>query len=136
MTATAAIVLAAALAGTATVLAYVSRAHNHIVEHIDRQIYFLRRVITVSAQDTVNAAVAQVKKGTGEVVNLVAELKAQIAAAGVADQVDLTALTEAAQALDDIVPDAVEVPEDAPVEVPADDAPAEVVGDEPSDATA
>ena len=47
---------------------------------------------TVSTQDAINALTDQL-------------VKAQLEAAGVAEQIDLSSLTAAAQALDDIVPD-------------------------------
>lgn len=100
----------------------IGRAEAHIVEHIDRQINHLRKVIAVTAQDTVNAAVAQIKKGTAEVLLRLSELQGQVDAGVPAEELDLSALTEAAQALDDIVAD-------APAEVP-EELPAEVVGDE------
>lgn len=131
MSATAGILTAAAvLLGAVALLGHqLGRAHDHIVEHIDRQINHLRKVIAVTSQDTVNAAVAQIRKGTGEVLARISDLQAQVEAAGVAEQIDLTSLTEAAQALDDIVPDAAEVPEEVPAEVTDAELPAEVTGD-------
>lgn len=73
----------------------------------------------MATQEAVNAIVAQVKKGTGEVVAKIAELQAQVDAGA---PVDLSELAAAAQALDDIVADApVVVVEDEPVEVVEDD---------------
>ena len=113
--------LAAALAAalsTAAVLGYAGHAHAHIVEHIDRQIRHLERFIMGAQQDAVNAVVEQLRKAALEVKSELVEVQAQLDAAEIgAEKVDLSALTEAAQALDDIVPDA--VPE---VEAPADDA--------------
>lgn len=64
-------------------------------------------------QDAVDAVVAQLGKARAEIVAEIANLEAQI---GAGEAPDLTALKAAAQALDDVVPDApVEVP---PVDVP------------------
>lgn len=60
----------------------------------------------MSTQDIINAVVTQLGKAKDELLTQIADLNAQIANAGVAEQVDTTALTAAAQALDDIVPDA------------------------------
>lgn len=54
----------------------------------------------MALQDEVNALTAQVKKGTSEILNKIAELEAAN------PNVDLTDLKAAAQALDDVVPDA------------------------------
>ncbi len=96
----------------AAISAQVARAHNHLVEHIDRQTNHVKGVIRMSTQDAVNAIVAQLGKVKDEILGKLADAQAQIDAAGVAEQVDLSALTAAAQSLDDIVPDAVEVPVD------------------------
>jgi hypothetical protein len=61
---------------------------------------------TVSTQDAINAITDQLTKARLELVNRIADVQAQLDAAGVAEQVDLTSLTAAAQALDDVVPDA------------------------------
>lgn len=59
-----------------------------------------------STQDAVNAVVAQLNKAKGEIVAKIADVQAQLDAANVpAEQVDLSELTAAAQALDDVVPD-------------------------------
>lgn len=99
------------LLGVITVFVQVSKAHAHIVEHIDRQINHLKRVIAMSAQDTINTIVNQLGKAKGELTSALADAQAQIAAAGVAAEVDLSALEAVAQALDDIVPDPVVVEE-------------------------
>lgn len=91
----------------------ITHMHNHLVEHLDRATHHLEGLINVSTQDTINAVVAQLGKAKDEILSKVADLNAQIEAAGVAEQVDTSELTAAAQALDDIVPDAVT---DAPVE--------------------
>lgn len=117
--------LAAALAAAlsiAAVLGYAGHAHAHIIEHLDRQVKHLERFVMSESQDAVNAVVNQLRKIALEVKNEIASVQAQLDAAQVnAEKVDLSALTEAAQALDDIVPDA--VPEvEAPADAPADDA--------------
>lgn len=83
----------------------IEAMHNHLVEHIDRQVAHLRKVITVSTQDAINAITDQLVKAQREIVNRIADVQAQLDAAGVAEQVDLSSLTAAAQALDDVVPD-------------------------------
>jgi hypothetical protein len=65
---------------------------------------------TMSTQDSINAVVTQLGKAKGEIVSKIADLQAAIDAGVPAEQLDLTALTEAAQALDDVVPDAPVVP--------------------------
>ena len=60
----------------------------------------------MSAQDAVNVIVAQLDKAKTEIVGKVADLQAQIDNGVPAEQLDLSALVAAAQALDDIVPDA------------------------------
>ena len=108
-------------AGVWAILAYASRAHHHIVEHIDRQIRYLERVTMTNTQDAVNALTEKLGRVRTEIVEKLADAQDQIDAAGVADEGDLSALNAAAQALDDIVPDAPEVTDTEP--------PAEVVGD-------
>jgi 16S rRNA G1207 methylase RsmC len=54
-------------------------------------------------QDAVDAVVAQLDKAKGEILNEITNLEAQIAAG---ETPDLSALKAAAQALDDVVPDA------------------------------
>ncbi len=86
---------------------------------IDHGIYNTQGVIELSIQEAVNTVVAQLNKAHGEIMSKIADVEAQIEAAGVAGQVDLSALVDAAQALDDIVPDAVEDPAEVDtVEVP------------------
>lgn len=71
-------------------------------------------------QDVVDALVVQLGKAKDEIVGKIADVEAQLAAAEVpVEDVDLSALKAAAQALDDIVAD-------APVEVPV------VVEEEPT----
>lgn len=121
----------AILLTTALLAVRTGRAEAHLVEHIDRQVNHLRRVITMSVQDAVNAITGTLRKAQAEIVAKIADVQAQLDAAGVAEDIDLSELTAAAQALDDVVPDAPaptdDVPADVPVDVPADvpaDAPA------------
>lgn len=121
----------------------IGAAHTHNVEHFDRQVNHLRKVIIVTAQDTVNAVVAQLNKVRLEVTSArdalnarIVELQEQIEAGVPAEELDLAELSAAAQALDDIVPDApvVVVDEDEPqADVPADDVPVDVPVDVPAD---
>jgi len=74
----------------------------------------------MSTQEAVDKITAQIGKAQVELVNRIADVQAQLDAAGVAEQIDLSSLTAAAQALDDVVPD-------APVNTPVDD----VVADAP-----
>lgn len=60
-----------------------------------------------TVQDAVNALTDQLRKAHTEIVDKLADVQAQVDAAGVTDQVDLSGLAEVAQALDDIVPDTV-----------------------------
>lgn len=73
----------------------------HTIDALDK----LREKI-VSTQDSINAVVEQLVKAQREIVNRIADVQAQLDAAGVAEQIDLSSLTAAAQALDDVVPDA------------------------------
>lgn len=73
----------------------------HTIDAIDT----LRERI-ISTQDAVNAVVEQLVKAQREIVSRIADVQAQLDAAGVAEQIDLSSLTAAAQALDDVVPDA------------------------------
>lgn len=98
--------LGAAALSLWAVLGYAAHAHAHIVEHIDRQIRHIERFIMSETQDAVNAVVNQLRKAQAELTSALAEAQEQVDAAGVAEQVDLSALEAAAQALDDIVPDA------------------------------
>ena len=67
----------------------------------------------MSTQQTIDIIVATLAKAKSEIVNEISKLNEQIAAAGVTEQVDTSALEAMAQSLDDIVPDA---PVDAPVD--------------------
>ena len=63
--------------------------------------------LQMSTQDSIDAVVAQLGKAKDEVVAKIADVQAQLDAASVpAEVVNLDALNAAAQALDDIVPDA------------------------------
>jgi len=59
-----------------------------------------------SLQQAVDKITAQLGKAQAELVNRIADVQAQLDAAGVAADIDLSSLTAAAQALDDVVPDA------------------------------
>ena len=59
-----------------------------------------------SLQQAVDNITAQIGKAQVELVNRIAEVQAQLDAAGVGEDIDLSSLTAAAQALDDVVPDA------------------------------
>jgi protein-disulfide isomerase len=139
--------LAINLTVSAAVFIAVWRTHQKLVDHLDwrfhRQNRNLKGVIAVSAQDTVNAVVAQLRKVSVEVTSArdaltakVDALQAQIDAGVPVEELDLTALKDVAQSLDDLNPDAddvdVDVPVDEPTEVP-DEVPAEVVGDDIED---
>ena len=81
-------------------------------ERVNRLARIMRKELKVTAQETVDAIVAQLGKAKTEIVTKIAELEA--ANPGV----DLSALTEIAQGLDDVVPDVVpaEPVEDTPTE--------------------
>ena len=74
----------------------------------------------MATQEQIDALTVQIRRGTGEVLSKLADVQAQLEDANVADQVDISELVAAAQALDDIVPDAPEVVEELPSEVPAE----------------
>ena len=59
-----------------------------------------------SLQQAVDNITAQIGKAQAELVNRIADVQAQLDAAGVGEDIDLSSLTAAAQALDDVVPDA------------------------------
>lgn len=72
--------------------------------------------LAMSTQDSIDAIVVQLGKAKAEVVAKIADVQAQLDAAAVpAEKVNLDALTAAAQALDDIVPDPAPV-DPAPVD--------------------
>ena len=85
----------------------------------------------MSVQETIDSVVAQLSKARAEIVQArdellasIAEVQEQLDNVEAPEDVDLTALTAAAQALDDIVPDAPEVPVD---DAPADAEPVDPV---------
>ena len=75
--------------------------------------YIIRTIerLTMSLQSSVDDLVIKLGHAREEIVNKINDVQAQLDAASVpAEQVDLSALTAAAQALDDIVPDAPATP--------------------------
>lgn len=103
--------------------ARIGSAEHHIVEHIDRQVKHLERFAMGTTQEAVNAVVARLHHAREEIVARLTEVQQQLDDAAIpAEVVDLSALTDAAQALDDIVPDAPEVPAEVPAEVTGDPA--------------
>lgn len=76
----------------------------------------IKKEIRMSAQETVDAVVAQLGKVKAEIIGKIADLEAQVAAGEVPD---FSALTEVVDSLDAIVPDPVVEPEP---EVPAEPA--------------
>lgn len=109
---------------TMLALRIISTSHNHLVEHLDRVSHHLQEAHTMSTQDAINAITAQLGKSKDEIVAKIADVQAQLDAASVpAEQVDLSALTAAAQALDDVVPDV--VPDSSGTGGTGGDAPAE-----------
>ena len=79
-----------------------------------RLIYTLEG-FTMSTQAALDAITATLVKAQREIVNRIADVQAQLDAAGVAEQIDLSSLTAAAQALDDVVPDVAPDVEPEPV---------------------
>ena len=59
----------------------------------------------MSLQDTVDQITEELARAYGEIKAEIAQVQAQVDAAGATEQVDLTALQAAADALDGIVPD-------------------------------
>lgn len=115
---------AAALLSVFILAARIGSAEAHIVEHIDRQVNHLERFIMSTQQDAVNAVAAKIRKGTQEVLGRIADLQEQVDAGVPSEDLDLSELTAAAEALDDIVPDApapAEPVADEPVTEPADE---------------
>jgi hypothetical protein len=116
--------LAANLLAALVILRNVKRSHNHLTGHIGRLLNHHQEEMKMTIQDAVNTVTVRLDKVYNEVTGqadslrtIIADLQAQIEAAGVTEEVDLSALEAAAQKLDDIVPD-------APVDVPVDDVPA------------
>lgn len=112
-TALLAVVIAAAWIETSL---HAKQLHDHIVEHLNRNTAHLEEIIMSAQQDIVDAVVAKLAHVKGEVIAKLTDLQTQIDNGVPTEQLDLTALTEAAQALDDIVPDPAPAPADAPVE--------------------
>ena len=88
------------IAITSTCAVMLALLVMHTIDALDKL-----RVKIVSTQDAINAVVEQLVKAQREIVSRIADVQAQLDAAGVAEQIDLTSLTAAAQALDDVVPD-------------------------------
>jgi hypothetical protein len=123
--------IVAAIAAAAILAALSARLgaiESHLLEHIDRQIHHLRKVTTMSAQDTVNALAAQIRRGTQEVLGKISELQTAVDAG---QPVDLSELAAAAQVLDDIVADPIVVEEDEVEEVVEEDVEDDVVVEDP-----
>ena len=93
---------------TLAALAYILLFNHHLGK------------VTIMTQESIDAAVLQIRKGTAEVRSLINDLQIQLAEKELADVVDVTELVAAAQALDDIVPDVVDAE-------PVEDDEAEVV---------
>ena len=77
--------------------------------------YMVEGVVMSAAQDLVDSIAVQLGKAKDEIVGEIGRLSAAVAAG---ESVDLSALQELAQGLDDVVPDAV-----AEVPVPVDEVP-------------
>lgn len=84
---------------------HLTAAHEHLVEHIERRTNTLRGAIVSEVQSAVDAITSTLVKAQREIVSRIADVQAQLDAAGFAEQIDLSSLTAAAQALDDVVPD-------------------------------
>ena len=82
----------------------------HTIDALDQ----LRKAVLMSTQEAIDAITEQLVKAQREIVSRIADVQAQLDAAGVAEQIDLSSLTSAAQALDDVVPD--DVDEEPPTE--------------------
>jgi hypothetical protein len=84
---------------------------------IDSQMRYLDGRIRMSQQEVIDGIVAQLAKAKNELAEKLEAatlgVQAQLVEAGVVEQVDLSALAGIAQALDDLVPDAVAEVEDA-----------------------
>lgn len=78
-------------------------------------LYMVEGVVMSAAQDLVDSIAVQLGKAKDEIVGEIGRLSAAVAAG---ESVDLSALQELAQGLDDVVPDAV-----AEVPVPVDEVP-------------
>jgi len=86
-------------AATLTVSGFTLWAIAYLTVTIER--------LAMSTQESIDAIVVQLGKAKDEVVARIADVQAQLDAAAVpAEVVDLSALSAAAQAIDDVVPDA------------------------------
>jgi predicted Zn-dependent protease with MMP-like domain len=87
--------------------------------------YLIRSLgrFTMSVQSAVDAITTQLVKAQGEIVSRIADVQAQLDNAGVAEQIDLSSLAAAAQALDDVVADVAVVAEEVVVDEPVVDEP-------------
>lgn len=98
------LVLALVIAALAAIAITI---HHDIIRTIERN----TMSINVNVQATIDAAVAQLTKAHRELADRLEAatlgIQAQLVEAGVAEQVDLSALTAIAQQIDDLVPDAV-----------------------------
>ena len=93
-----AVILLTVTVSAVAILHRLTSIHDHIIEHFER-------ITKMSAVETIAAVVAELDKARGEIVARIADLQAQIAAGTPSEQLDLSALVAAAQALDDVVPD-------------------------------
>ena len=93
-----AVILLTVTVSAVAILHRLQSIHDHLVEHFER-------IAHMSVADTIAAVVVQLDKSRGEIVSRIADLQAQIAAGVPAEQLDLSSLIAAAQALDDINPD-------------------------------
>lgn len=95
--------------------------------HLGKAVIMVQATVDLVAQQ-LRKVYLEVTQAKAELASKIADLQLQLDDAGVADVVDVSELVAAAQALDDIVPDAV-VPDAVPDEVVPVDAP-EVEADE------
>lgn len=108
---TAALITAIAACGFCVFAVYLTHQNvNHTLERLH-----------MSTQAAIDAIVAQLTKAKDELAGKLEEatlgVQAQLVEAGVAEQVDLSALAGIAQALDDLVPDTDNAAAEEPVEV-------------------
>lgn len=98
------------------------------------QVEYLDRKVDMSTQYVVDKIVAQLAKAKDEIVakleSATSDVQSQLVEAGVADQVDLSALAAIAQQLDDIVPDEVVVDPEVDEAEGSDDVELVDLGDE------
>lgn len=93
------------LAVTALAAVTLALLATHTIDALDR---IRETIVSIqdTIQDTIDAIVAQLGKAKTEIIARIAELQVQIDSGVPAEQLDLGPLTEIAQALDDVVPDA------------------------------